>query len=62
MIAAIVGGAIIPLAQGKLADTIGLHHAFALPAICYAYIACLGIAAIRRRAVNLAEPAHLIGL
>jgi MFS transporter, FHS family, L-fucose permease len=59
MIAAIVGGAIIPLAQGKLADTVGLHLALALPAICYAYIACLGIAAIRRRAAFLVEPAHL---
>jgi MFS transporter, FHS family, L-fucose permease len=48
MIAAIVGGAIIPLATGKLADRVGLHHAFLLPAICYVYIACFGFAAIRR--------------
>jgi FHS family L-fucose permease-like MFS transporter len=38
LIMAIVGGALIPLAQGRLADTIGLHHAFVLPAICYLYI------------------------
>jgi FHS family L-fucose permease-like MFS transporter len=29
---------VIPLAQGHLADMIGLHHAFVLPAICYLYI------------------------
>ena len=38
LIMAIVGGALIPLAQGRLADVIGLHHAFVLPAICYLYI------------------------
>ena len=50
MIAAIVGGAIIPEATGKLADIIGLHHAFIIPAICYIYIAAYGIASIRRPA------------
>jgi len=35
---AIVGGAIIPLAQGFIADRVGIHHAFILPAICYLYI------------------------
>jgi FHS family L-fucose permease-like MFS transporter len=38
MIMAIVGGAIIPLAQGAFADRIGIHHAFFLPVICYLYI------------------------
>src|SRR5580704_4929442 len=38
MIMAIVGGAIIPLAQGWIADRIGIHHAFFLPVICYLYI------------------------
>jgi FHS family L-fucose permease-like MFS transporter len=39
LVMAIVGGAIIPLAQGKLADSsIGIHHAFLLPVICYLYI------------------------
>lgn len=50
MIAAIVGGALIPEATGRLADTIGLHHAFIIPAICYVYIAAYGIASIRRPA------------
>jgi MFS transporter, FHS family, L-fucose permease len=38
MIMAIVGGALIPLAQGAVADRIGIHHAFFLPVICYLYI------------------------
>ena len=35
---AIVGGAVVPLLQGFVADHIGIHHAFFLPVICYAYI------------------------
>lgn len=35
----IVGGAIIPLFQGMLADGIGLQLSFLLPAACYCYIA-----------------------
>ena len=38
LIMAIVGGAVIPLAQGWIADQIGIHHAFFLPVICYLYI------------------------
>ncbi|QQS50215.1 MAG: sugar MFS transporter [Bacteroidota bacterium] len=40
---AIAGGAIIPLMQGLIADSsIGLHHSFILPVLCYAYIAFYG--------------------
>ncbi|HKN23330.1 MAG TPA: hypothetical protein VJX72_00675 [Candidatus Acidoferrum sp.] len=39
LIVAIVGGAIIPAAQGAIAGRIGVHHAFVLPVICYLYIA-----------------------
>lgn len=38
LIMAIVGGALIPVAQGVLADRVGIHHAFVLPVLCYAYI------------------------
>src|SRR5256886_6107224 len=38
LIMAIVGGAIIPVTQGWIADRIGIHHAFFLPVICYLYI------------------------
>jgi FHS family L-fucose permease-like MFS transporter len=39
LIMAIVGGAILPLIQGAIADKIGVHHAFVLPILCYLYIA-----------------------
>ena len=38
LVMAIVGGAIIPVMQGALADRIGIHHAFILPVLCYLYI------------------------
>ena len=50
LIAAILGGALIPLGTGALADHIGLHPSFIVPAICYVYISIFGIAAIRRPA------------
>jgi FHS family L-fucose permease-like MFS transporter len=43
LIMAIVGGAIIPVAQGWIADHIGIHHAFLLPVLCYAYIVYYGL-------------------
>jgi FHS family L-fucose permease-like MFS transporter len=42
LVMAIVGGAIIPVTEGALADRIGIHHAFILPALCYIYIAYYG--------------------
>jgi FHS family L-fucose permease-like MFS transporter len=51
MVAAIVGGAIIPLAEGHLADRVGVQHAFVLPAVCYIYIAIFGLLAYRRQKV-----------
>jgi FHS family L-fucose permease-like MFS transporter len=38
LIMAIVGGAILPVVQGAIADKIGVHHAFLLPVLCYLYI------------------------
>jgi FHS family L-fucose permease-like MFS transporter len=35
---AIVGGAVLPVIQGAIADQFGLHHAFVLPVICYLYL------------------------
>jgi MFS transporter, FHS family, L-fucose permease len=40
---AIVGGAILPVLQGVIADRVGLHHAFILPVICYLYILFYGL-------------------
>ena len=41
--AAIVGGAIIPLIQGIIADNIGVQMALFLPVICYLYIGFYGL-------------------
>ena len=40
---AIVGGALLPLLQGLLADNYGIQNSFALAIICYAYIAYYGL-------------------
>lgn len=40
---AIVGGAILPVLQGMLADQIGVQLAFVLPLVCYLYIAFYGL-------------------
>ncbi|HYW46055.1 MAG TPA: sugar MFS transporter [Bryobacteraceae bacterium] len=42
LIMAIVGGALLPVIQGALADSIGIHMAFIMPAICYLYIVYYG--------------------
>lgn len=46
---AIVGGAVVPLAQGVLADTIGIQLSFALPLACYIYIAFFGLQGFKPR-------------
>jgi MFS transporter, FHS family, L-fucose permease len=48
LIGAILGGAIVPKLQGIVADHIGLHRSFFIPAICYIYIAAFAFAAIKR--------------
>ncbi len=40
---AIVGGAIVPFAQGFLADMIGLQMSFLVPAACYTFILYFGL-------------------
>ena len=40
---AIVGGALVPFAQGFLADTIGLQMSFVVPAACYLFILFFGL-------------------
>ena len=42
LIMAIVGGALIPVFQGMLADKIGVQASFVLPAICYLYVMYYG--------------------
>jgi FHS family L-fucose permease-like MFS transporter len=40
---AIVGGAVVPFAQGLFADAIGLQRSFLVPAACYAFILYFGL-------------------
>ena len=40
---AIVGGAIVPLFQGMLADMVGVQLSFLLPALCYVFIGYFGL-------------------
>jgi len=52
LIMAIVGGAVIPLLQGLLADRVGLHLSFALPVACYLYIIFYGLVGSRPQAAS----------
>ena len=56
LIAAIIGGAIIPYVQGWFADmpSIGIHHAFFLPVLCYLYIAFYGFVGSKPKEVAAA--------
>ena len=47
LVQAIVGGAIIPVAQGAIADKIGIHHCFILPLLCYMFIVYYGFSGSR---------------
>jgi MFS transporter, FHS family, L-fucose permease len=49
---AIIGGAIVPLVAGHLADASGIAFSFIVPAICYAYIVYYGVDGHRERAVT----------
>lgn len=46
---AIVGGALVPLLLGVVADTVSLTAALIVPATCYAIIASFGLYALRHR-------------
>ncbi len=43
LMSAAVGAAVIPVLQGALADKIGIHHSFIVPAVCYVYVAFYGL-------------------
>lgn len=44
---AIVGGALIPLLQGFVADTMSIQDSFFIPALCYVFIAWYGINVVK---------------
>jgi FHS family L-fucose permease-like MFS transporter len=49
---AIVGGAILPVVQGVIADHVGIHHAFFLPVLCYLYILFYGLSGSKPNSVR----------
>jgi FHS family L-fucose permease-like MFS transporter len=55
MVQAIVGGALLPVLQGRIADKIGIQHAFVIPVLCYVYIAIFGFAS-RNRLIEQPAP------
>jgi len=42
LVMAILGGALVPVLQGALADMIGIQKAMVIPLVCYLYIAYFG--------------------
>jgi MFS transporter, FHS family, L-fucose permease len=48
LVTSIVGGAVIPVLQGALADRFGIHYAFILPVLCYIYIIYFALRGSRR--------------
>jgi len=55
LIMAIVGGAIIPVLQGAMADRLGIHHAFLLPILCYLYIVFYALSGSKPQVVAQAK-------
>ncbi len=51
---AIVGGALVPVLQGVLADSMGLQASFFLPIICYVFIAYYGLVGSKPKQPNSA--------
>jgi FHS family L-fucose permease-like MFS transporter len=52
LMGSIVGGAVIPVLQGALADHFGIQRAFILPAFCYVYIIYFALRGSRQRTAN----------
>jgi FHS family L-fucose permease-like MFS transporter len=53
---AIVGGAILPVMQGVIADRFGIHHGFWLPVICYLYIMFYALSGSKPNSERYARP------
>jgi FHS family L-fucose permease-like MFS transporter len=59
LVMAILGGAVIPLIQGSLADAIGIQNSFLLPAACYLYVAWFGMFCFKKfKSTILEKPAR----
>lgn len=55
LVMAILGGAILPMAQGAVADWQGVHFSFIVPIICYLYIAYYGIVGFKKTSLKDAK-------
>jgi MFS transporter, FHS family, L-fucose permease len=61
LVMAILGGAIMPLVQGKLMDEVGAALAYAVPGVCLALVACYALFDLRTHRGGgelVAEGAH----
>ena len=61
LVMAILGGALLPLVQGRLMDQVGTATAFIVPAICLALVTCYALFDLRTRRHGgplVAEGAH----
>jgi len=52
LVMAIVGGAFLPMLQGKIIDTIGIQWSFLTPLVCYVYILFYGLVGHRPKTVE----------
>jgi len=52
LVMAILGGALVPLLQGALADAVGIQTSFVLPIICYAFICYYGLSGYKQKQIN----------
>lgn len=52
LVMAILGGAIVPLLQGVIADKVDLKASYIIPVLCYVYIAIFGIWCYRKKIVD----------
>jgi len=55
LVMAILGGAIVPVIQGAVADSIGVHNSFIVPIFCYIYIAYFGWKGYKIKIPRLSE-------
>lgn len=56
LIMMIMGGGFVSIAQGALADKVGIHHSFIIGVLCFAYLAYYAIAAsrtLRKQGIDL---------
>jgi FHS family L-fucose permease-like MFS transporter len=53
LIMAILGGAVLPMLQGTLADSMGIQNSFIVPGVCYLYILIFGWYCMKRVQVSL---------